>query len=352
MVINMELKDLIISLSSLMSVTGYESHDSDRLESLIGEYFDENHTDKLGNRIFVKKCGKEGAPRILVDTHMDEIGMFVTEIKDGGFLTVTNVGGVDTGILQASDVVIYGEKPIFGVVGSTPPHLQKPDDAGKLREIGELLIDTGYKKEELEKLVRVGTPVGFAPKYSTLAGGQIAGKGFDNKSCVACVVEGIKRAGNRLAGDVYLMLSSREETGRAGGGALTGAYNIDPDYALVADVNLGRTPDTKKNETVEVGGGVSLTLCPVTDKKLTNMTVELVKSKGIKYQLDVTGGGTATNTPDINLTRAGIPCVDVGLPLKCMHTCAEVIDLADSDALASLVCEFVCSEEIAEVFAR
>ena len=50
--------------------------------------------------------------------------------------------------------------------------------------------------------------------------------------------------------------------------------------------------------------------------------------------------------------RAGIPCVDVGLPLKCMHTCAEVIDLADSDALASLVCEFVCSEEIAEVFAR
>lgn len=348
----MELKELIISLSSLMSVTGYENRDADKLRALIEDYFDESRTDGIGNRFFVKKCGKTGAPKILVDAHMDEIGMFVTEIKEGGFLTVTNVGGVDTGILQASDVVIYGEEPVFGVVGSTPPHLQKPEDAGKLREIGELLIDTGYKKEELEKLVRIGTPVGFAPKYSTLAGGQMAGKGFDDKACVACAVEGIRRAGDRLAGDVYLMLSSREETGRVGGGALAGAYGVDPDYAFVADVNLGRTPDTKKNETVEVGGGVSLTLCPVTYKKLTKMTIELAKEKGIKYQLDVSGCGTGTNTPDINLTRAGIPCVDAGLPLKCMHTCAEVIDLADAEALASLVCEFVSSEKIAEVFAR
>ena len=70
----MELKELIISLSSLMSVTGYESHDADRLRELIGEYFDESYTDSIGNRFFVKKCGKKGAPKILVDTHMDEIG--------------------------------------------------------------------------------------------------------------------------------------------------------------------------------------------------------------------------------------------------------------------------------------
>lgn len=350
----MELKELIISVSSLMSVTGWEDRDADKLNGLIGGFFDESFTDAVGNRFFVKRCGKEGAPRILVDAHMDEIGMFVTDIKENGFLTVTNVGGVDTAILQASDVVIYGEDPIFGVVGSTPPHLQKPEDTGKLREIGELLIDTGYTKEQLEaKKVRVGTPVGFAPEYTTLASGhQIAGKGFDDKSCVACAVEGIRRAGDVLAGDVYLMLSSREETGRVGGGALTGAYLVDPDYALVIDVNLGRTPDTKKNETVAIGGGVSLTRCPVTDKRLTRMTEELADRHGIKHQTDVSGGDTGTNTPDINLTRAGIPCVDAGLPLKCMHTCSEVIDLSDAEAVAELVRVFVGSDEIAEVFGR
>ncbi len=348
----MELKELMISMASLMTVTGHEDHDGDRLDSLIGDVFDESCKDVIGNRIFVKRCGRENAPKILIDTHLDEIGMIVTDIKESGFLTVTNIGGVDTRILQASDVVIYGDKTIFGVVGATPPHLQKPDEAKKLCEIGELLIDTGYTKEELEKFVRIGTPVGFDVKYVELKNGRLAGKGFDDKSCAACAVEGIRRADREeMAGDVYLMLSSREETSFPGG-AGTGAFAIDPDYAFVFDVNLGTTPDVPKNESVEVGGGVSLTVCPVTDRKLTRMTAELAEKNELKYQLSVSGGGTGTNTPAINLTRGGIPCVDVGLPLKSMHTCAESLDLADAECAAELIRAFICSNEIAEVFKR
>ena len=50
----MELKELIVSMASLMTVTGYESHDSERLDELIGGFFDESTTDALGNRIFIK----------------------------------------------------------------------------------------------------------------------------------------------------------------------------------------------------------------------------------------------------------------------------------------------------------
>lgn len=348
----MELKELIVSMASLMTVTGYESHDSERLDELIGGFFDESTTDALGNRIFIKRCGRENAPKILVDAHLDEIGMIVTDIKENGFLTVTNVGGVDTRILQASDVVIYGKEKIFGVIGSTPPHLQKPSEAKSLRAIGELLIDTGYPKEELEKIVRIGTPVGFEVKYVDLANGKIAGKGFDDKACAACAAEGIRRAAREdLAGDVYLMLSSREET-TAVAGAATGAYAIDPDYAFVFDVNLGTTPDVPKSESVEVGGGVSLTVCPITDRCLTRMTAELAEKRGLKYQISVSGSGTGTNTPSIHLTGAGIPCVDVGLPLKSMHTCAESLDMADAECAAELIAAFITSKEIAEVFKR
>ena len=348
----MEFKDLIISFASLMSVTGYESYDKDKLDLLVENIFDESFTDALGNRFFVKKCGRENAPRILVDAHMDEIGMVVTEIKEDGFLKVTNIGGVDTRILQASDVVVYGKEKIFGVVGSTPPHLQKPEDAKKLKEIGDLLIDTGYTKETLSELVRIGTPVGFAPKYAELANGKLAGKGFDDKACAACAVEGIKRASREdLAGDVYLMLSSREETNFPGG-ASVGSFTVDPDYALIIDVNLGRTPDTPKTETVVMGNGVSLTFCPVTDRRLTKMTADIADKNEIKWQISVSGRGTGTNTPDINLTREGIPCVDVGLPLKSMHTSAEVLDMRDAESAAELVKLFVCSKEIADVFGR
>ena len=79
---------------------------------------------------------------------------------------------------------------------------------------------------------------------------------------------------------------------------------------------------------------------------------EEAKQKEIKTQISISGGGTGTNTPAVNLTREGIPCVDVGLPLKSMHTCTEVLELSDAESVASLVALFVSSKNIAEVFAR
>ena len=93
----MTLKELIISLSGVMSVSGNERRGGEELKKLIGGVFDDYKTDALGNHLFIKKCGRPNAPRILVDTHFDEIGMMVTGIKEGGFVTVTNIGGVEIG---------------------------------------------------------------------------------------------------------------------------------------------------------------------------------------------------------------------------------------------------------------
>lgn len=346
----MELKQLIISLSSLMSVTGYETRERQRLVELIGEYFDENYEDQVGNQIFVKRCGRPDAPRIMIDAHMDEIGMYVSEILDGGFLRVVNVGGLDTRILQAGRLMIYGKKSIYGVVASTPPHLQKAGDSKKLPEIGELLIDTGYTREELEDIVRIGTPIGFVPRYTELLNDTIAGKGFDDKACAACAVAGIAKA-ESPAGDVYLVLSAHEETDRLGGAAAA-TYTIDPHYAMVIDVNLGKTPDTSKHETVAMGGGASLTYSAITSKVLTRMTAALAAGAEVKHQFSVSPSHTGTNTPNVALARAGVPVVDVGLPLASMHTYNEVIRLDDCRSVADIVTLFVSDKEIAEVFAN
>ena len=184
----MELKKLIVDLSSLMSIGGHERFEREKLIALVGDQFDENYLDNVGNQIFVKRCGKENAPKIMLDAHMDEIGMIVTEILDGGFLRVTNIGGIDTGILQASDVIIYGkEERLFGVIASTPPHLATGDNK-TLPQMDELLIDTCLTKEELESKIRIGTPVGFAPKYTEMLGNKIMGKSFDDKACAACAI--------------------------------------------------------------------------------------------------------------------------------------------------------------------
>ena len=343
-----DLTEFTLTLASLMSITGHTRRSKEKLTELVSPYFDEIRETRLGCYHLIRKCGKENAKKILIDAHFDEIGMLVTEIKEGGFLTVTSVGGLDTRILQASEVIIYGEgKEIYGVVGSTPPHLQKPGESGKLREITELLIDTGYSKEELEKYVSIGTPVGFRPIYTRLRNGRVAGKGFDDKACAAAAIAAIADIpADELWGDVYVQLSNYEEAGGFMSGAQTGAYEINPVCAVVADVDLASTPDTKKSETVPLDGGVSISCGPITDKRLSKLLRELADAKEIKNQMSVTAGGTGTNTMVINLVRNGIPTVDIGLPLRSMHTSNEVISMNDAAAMRDIIALFVTSPEI------
>ena len=334
----------------MMSITGYEDYEDAALRDWLADEFDGIEDDALRNRILLKKCGRENAPKILLDAHFDEIGMYVSDIKDGGFLSVVNVGGLDTRILQAADVMIYGKKTLRGVIASTPPHLASAEDKGKLCSVDKLLIDTGYDKETLSELVSVGTPVGFVPKYIRLGEKMMAGKGFDNKACAACAISAVMNTRREdLAGDVYFLLSAHEETDRLGG-VVCGAYRIDPDYAMVIDVNLGRTPDTPKHETVELGKGVSVTLSAVTDRKLTARVIDLAKEQDIPIQKIVSARSTGTNAETLGLARGGIPTVDVGLPLKSMHTYNEVLHLDDAKTLEKMVKAFICDKTTAEVF--
>ena len=351
---NLNLKNLIISLCSLMSISGHESTNSDTLIGLIGKYFDEYKTDAVGNHLFIKKAAKENAPTLLIDTHFDEIGMFVTDIKEGGFLSVTSVGGLDPAIMQASEVRIYGKETITGIIASTPPHLRDKSAEKKLKNIDELLIDTGYSKEELEEFVRIGTPVGFAPIYRELGANEnlLVGKSFDNKACAAATVCGIAEVDkNDLAANVCLLLSCHEETVKIGGVA-PAAFDLNPDYAVVIDVNLARVPDTKRCETVDMGEGISIAISPITDKKLTKMAMSLCEENSIKYERCAAPSSTGTNTTCLCIVGGGIPVVDVGLPLKNMHTYTEVIDLDDAKALENFVKAFVSSKKIAEVYAN
>ncbi len=335
-----------------MSISGHESENYEELIALIGKYFDEYKTDAVGNHLFIKKAAKKNVPTLLIDTHFDEIGLMVKEILEGGFLRVTSVGGIDPAIMQASEVVIYGKETICGIVCSTPPHLKSKDDREKLTPIDELLIDTGYPKEELEKIVRVGTPVGFAPIYKNLGKDKkyFVGKSLDNKACAAAAICGIVEAPReKLAANVALLLSCHEETVRIGGVA-PAAFDLKPDYAVVIDVNLASVPGTDKCETVEMGKGISISISAIVDGHFTSLAEKLCSEKNISYVRCAAPSSTGTNTTCLSIVGEGIPVIDVGLPLKNMHTAVELVDITDARVLADFVREIALSEEIAEVY--
>ena len=69
----MNLKELTIAICSLMSISGHEGTNTEKLFGLAGEHFDECKTDAVGNHLFIKRCAKPNAPTVLID-----------DIGDGG----------------------------------------------------------------------------------------------------------------------------------------------------------------------------------------------------------------------------------------------------------------------------
>ena len=214
------------------------------------------------------------------------------------------------------------------------------------------MIDTGYPREELEELCPIGTPVGFSARYTELMGGNLCGKSLDNKACAATAICALSEVPKeKMVGDVCLLLSCHEETLNIGGVAV-GAFAKTPDYAMVIDVNLARVPNTPEAETVPYGGGVSISHSAVTDRRLTRMRCELCRREEIAHYEIAAPSSTGTNAPALNLTGRGVPVVDVGLPLKNMHTYNEMLNMKDVETLSTLIRAFVCCAEIGEVFGR
>jgi hypothetical protein len=93
--------------------------------------------------------------RILLDAHIDQIGLVVTNIDENGFLRVTNVGGVDCRTMPGSPVTVYGSETLTGIVCTLPPHLAK-GDGENIPPVSEQAVDVGLRREEAEKLVSIG----------------------------------------------------------------------------------------------------------------------------------------------------------------------------------------------------
>ena len=334
-----EIKELLFSLSGIMSVSGGEKLFTHKLKELTQGLFDEYEEDPNGGHIFIKRADFATKGKLLIDAHFDEIGFMVTDILEGGFLAVTNIGGINTRILPAARIYVYGKETIPAYFASTPPHLRKKGEGGNAPTLSSLLLDTGMDTATLKETVSVGTLCGFASAPAELMADCVCGHGFDNKACCTAAIMGVAAADrSKMKYDVYLHLAGREEVGCVGG--RTGAYSIDPDIAIVLDVEFASMPGVREDKTVKRGKGPSLTVSPVCDKRLTDNIADIAKECGIDYQTIVYSMRTGTDTDTVNITASGIPCALMGIPLSGMHTAEETVCLRDIEAAAKLIAEF------------
>ena len=339
----MELKELTIQLSVLAGPSGSESVVSGFIAEYVRPFADEVKIDILGNVIAVSRCGKPGAKTMLLDAHMDEVGLVVTAVENG-FLKFSAIGGIDARVLPALEVrVLAKDGPLFGVIDTMPPHALKPSDSDKAVDIDSLYIDVGMSQEEAEKSVAIGTPVVYCAGCEEFGNGFLCGKSLDDRSCAAIQIKAFEAlAGAEKNVDVVLMISTQEEVG--GRGAMTGAWGSDPDYSIISDVTFDKSTDGG-HVTTEMGKGAAIGVGPNMDHAMTQELIRLAKEKGLPYQLEVLPGRSGTNAEEIQVTRCGVATALISLPLRYMHSPREVVSCEDMESVLRLITEYVRSME-------
>lgn len=335
----MELNEYVMKLSALCGPSGWEKPVADWLTEQVTPFCDEVYTDVMGNVIAVQKCGKENAKRVLLDAHIDEIGLIVTGIEQG-FLHFASIGGVDARILPATQVKVLTDEPIYGVIDTMPPHALSAEDMDKPIAMDKLTIDVGMTQEEAEAKIPLGTPVAFDVNPVRMGAHKICGKSLDDRACAAIICKIMEDLhGKKLDADIYYLFSSQEEVGTRG--ATPGVFAINPDYAIVMDVTHAKTPDAKSIELMDMGKGPAIAIGPNMTYAMTKGLQDTAKQLDIPYQMEVIRGHSGTNAWPIQISREGVATAVVSLPLKYMHTPHEVMDLRDAEAIVQLVSAYV-----------
>ncbi|HEX6385377.1 MAG TPA: M42 family peptidase, partial [Anaerolineae bacterium] len=224
------MNELLKQLTEAVGVASAEKEVRLLIRDLIADHVDEWQVDTLGNLLAVKKGTGESDLRVMVDAHMDEVGLMVTSIESNGTLKFTGVGGFDNRALLGK-VVQVGPKKHIGVIGARPIHLLKSNQRNSVVKMDDMRIDVGAKnKEAASKKVKVGDCAAFVTPYQELGPAAI-GKAFDNRAGCAVLVELLRAEPYPF--DLHAAFTVQEEVGLRG--AQVAAYAIEPDVALVLE---------------------------------------------------------------------------------------------------------------------
>ena len=338
-------------LERLMAVPGLSGHE-DRVRRAIAADLDAigvaHRSDRLGNLV----AGFPGAgPKVLLFTHMDQLGFVVRRIEDDGFLRLERLGGVPERALAAQQVVVaLGEgRDLPGVIASKSHHATTPDEKYRVVRLPDLYVDCGFEtRAEAEAAgIAIGAPVVYAPGAVRIGRHRLAGPAVDDRAgCavllgVAEVLAGQERGG----AEVHLGFTVQEEFNLRGAQPL--AQALLPEIAIQVDLMLASdTPDIGERGEMRLGAGPGISLYSFHGRGTLNGVIphpamvrlfeDAAGAEGIALQRSAQTG-VLTDLSHVQLVGEGVAAIDLGFPMRYSHSAREVVDLRDLDALVRLL---------------
>lgn len=332
--------DLLKKLCLLDGTSGDEGAVSDFIINEIKEHC-EYKIDNLGNIICFKKGKKSSERRLMLDAHIDEVGLIITAVTTDGFLKFDTVGGMDSSVLAFKTVKI-GE--VSGVISSKPVHLLSKDEQKKPQKVGALYIDIGAtSKAEALSLISLGDTAVIQSDF-TLMGENVKAKAIDDRIGCAVLITLLKE---KAEYDFWAVFSTQEEIGTRG--ARVATFAVNPDFALALEAttaaDIAGVTDDKSVCNLGCGPAVSfMDRATAYDRTLYNAALQ----SGLKVQTKraVAGGN---NSGAIHLSREGVRTLAISLPCRYIHSpscVASISDMNDMLALTKYMMNGILSGEI------
>jgi len=336
--------DLLKRLSEADGIGGMEREVSRIVTSYGRKYCDEIQYDNLGS-VILKTTGEADGPKIMLSSHMDEVGFMVRSITDDGYVNLLPVGGWWGHVMPAQEMTITtanGDK-IFGVVGSRAPHGLPAEIKNKVIQPMDLYLDLGVTSiQAVEQLgVEIGDMITPNVLFRELNDpNYLMGKAWDDRCCVGVGLEVLKNLSNNShEANVYFAATTQEEVGIRG--ARTAVHTIKPDVAIALDVTTATDTPFDKNG-MNLGGGVVLSVLDsltLGNSGLVQMMEEIVKDLdlNVRYGFMTVGGTDACN---IHKMMEGVVSMTLSIPTRYMHSPRLIIHKEDYIQTIKLVTEF------------
>jgi endoglucanase len=325
---NAQLK-LLERLCNVIAISGDEVEVRKIVLEQVKPFADEVKVDALGNVLATKRgrarTRSEKRMRVMLDAHMDEVGLMIVADEGEGLYRFETVGGIDVRYLVGKQVYV-GRGRIPAVIGAKPIHLIDTEDRNQKVPLDSLRIDVGPAGK-----ANVGDRAGFATRFRRV-GSSIMAKSIDDRIGVATLIELFKQAPSHI--DVCAAFSVQEEIGLRG--AKVAAQYFQPNLAIAIDstpANDLPLHDNSENMSynTKLGLGPAIYVADgstLHDPRLVRFLRETAEREGIPYQIRQPGGG-GTDSGAIQRSLAGIPTVSVSVPHRYTHSPVSISRLDD-----------------------
>ncbi len=329
------MNDLLRSLVEAYGPSGFEDAVRDLIRPLVEPHADNISVDAMGNLLVHTGTAADGALKVMIAAHMDEIGIMVTHITAQGFLRFTNIGGVMSHTLLGNRVR-FADGTI-GVIG-----VDHSDDRSAIQPLNKHFIDVGATSRE-DCPVRVGDAANFDRAFVAL-GRCLTAKSMDDRIGCYVAIEALRRLPDDVPHDVTFVFSVQEEVGTRG--AEAAANRLLPDVGIALDVTrTGDVPEARAMS-VSLGDGPAIKVRDsgmISHAGLVRLMRRRAEEAGIAYQMEVLDGGS-TDARSMQVAGPGCAAGCISIPCRYVHSPSETVDSDDVEGCIQLLVALLSGE--------